>query len=176
MRRTLMLTAAFLLLAPALWDAAQACGDKFLMVGRGARFARAYASVYPGHLVVYARPSLGTKAMIADVRLHKLLRLAGHKVSVIQDGALLEQAVRSTTTDIVLVDLTDAPQVDQLAQSSALRPSILPVRPQGRSAELDRLQKQFAGKLKDSDHVVRWLDAVEDAMKARVIARRSSKS
>jgi hypothetical protein len=175
MRRVVTLTAAFLLLAPAFWEAAQACGDKFLMVGRGARFARAYASVYPGHLVVYARPSLG-KAMIADVRLHKLLRQAGHTVSVIQDGSLLDQAVRSTTTDIVLVDLTDAPRVDQLTQSSETHPSILPVRPSGRSGDLDRLQKQFAGKLKDSDHVVRWLDAVEDAMKARVAARRNSKS
>ena len=64
----------------ALYPAAQACGDKFLMVGRGARFQRAYASVYPGKVLIYARPSTDMKAAIRDPQLHKALRQAGHAV------------------------------------------------------------------------------------------------
>jgi hypothetical protein len=175
MRRVLTLIAAFVFSVPAFWDVAQGCGDKFLMVGRGARFQRAYASVYPGHVVIYARPSLG-KAAISDARLHKLLRQAGHTVSVIEDDALLEQAVNSASTDVVMVDLKDAQRVDGLAVASASHPKVLPVRPTGKSPELDRLQQQFACKLKESDNAVRWLDAVEDLMKARVAARRAPKS
>src|SRR5262249_23982207 len=123
-----------------------------------------------------ARRSLGAKAILADERLYKLLRQAGHTVSVIQDDSLLEQAVRSSTTDIVLVDLTDAQRADGLALAAPAHPKILPVRSPGKSAELDRLQQQFACKLKDSDNAVRWLDAVEELMKARVAARRAAKS
>ena len=36
--------------------AVQACGDKFLLVGRGVAFRRAYAAVYPASIVVYAQP------------------------------------------------------------------------------------------------------------------------
>ena len=48
MSRTLPLVVVLALSTSALYPAAQACGDKFLMVGRGAKFQRAYASVYPG--------------------------------------------------------------------------------------------------------------------------------
>ena len=51
------------------------------MVGRGARFQRAYASVYPGKVLIYARPSTDPKAAIRDPQLHKALRQAGHSVS-----------------------------------------------------------------------------------------------
>lgn len=176
MRRVLTLIAVMVLLIPAFWQVAHACGDKFLMVGRGARFQRAYASVYPGHVVVYARKSLGAKAVITDARLHKLLRQAGHTVSVIEDDSLLEQAVKSASTDVLLVDLTDAQRVDGLAAASVSHPKVLPVRPTGKSPELDRLQQQFASKLKETDNAIKWLDALEDLMKARIAARRASKS
>lgn len=176
MRRVLIVVALMVLAIPSIWQAAEACGDKFLMVGRGARFQRAYASVYPGHVLVYARPSLGANAVIRDARLHKLLRQAGHAVSVIEDDSLLEQAVRSAAIDVVLVDLRDAARVDGLALSSPSRPKVVPVRPSASTPELDRLQQQFACKLKASDNSVRWLDVIEDTMKARVAARRAQKS
>ncbi len=65
------------------------------MVGRGAKFQRAYASVYPGKLLIYARPVTDPKAAIRDPQLHKALRQAGHAVSVIEDWALLEQALKT---------------------------------------------------------------------------------
>src|SRR3954467_1383427 len=82
MSRTALLVAALIVSVPALNLVGQACGDKFLMVGRGARFQRAYASVYPGNVVIYARPSADPKAAIRDPQLHKALRQAGHAVLV----------------------------------------------------------------------------------------------
>ena len=81
----------------AIQPVAQACGDKFLMVGRGAKFQRAYASVYPGKLLIYAKPSSDPKAAIRDPQVHKALRQAGHTVSIIEDWGLLEQAVKTVT-------------------------------------------------------------------------------
>ena len=78
------------------------------MVGRGAKFQRAYASVYPGKILIYARPSTDAKAAIRDPQLHKALRQAGHAVSVIEDWALLEAALKTAPTDVVLVDVAEA--------------------------------------------------------------------
>jgi hypothetical protein len=176
MRRRFIATSLMLVSVAGGWQVAEACGDKFLLVGRGARFQRAYASVNPGHVLVYARPALRAGTPLRDTRLHRLLRQAGHAVSVIEDDTLFEQAVRSPTVDIVLVDLTDAERVDGLARAAASRPRVVPVRPVVNTPELDRLQQQFACKLKATDNSVRWLDTIEDAMKLRVAERRAPKS
>ena len=78
------------------------------MVGRGAKFQRAYASIYPSKLLIYARPSTDAKAAIRDPQLHKALRQAGHTVSIIEDWALLEQALKTVPVDAVLVDVAEA--------------------------------------------------------------------
>ncbi len=101
-----------------LYPVAQACGDKFLMVGRGAKFQRAYASVYPGKVLIYARPSTDPKAAIRDPQLHRALRQAGHAVSVIEDWALLEQALKSVPVDVVLVDVAEATRLQSAMTSS----------------------------------------------------------
>src|SRR5215203_4557350 len=72
---------ATLVVIASVGDSVAACGDKFLMVGRGARFQRAYASVHPGKLLIFARPSTDEKAAIRNPQLHKALRQAGHSVS-----------------------------------------------------------------------------------------------
>jgi hypothetical protein len=38
----------------------QACGDKFLLVGRGAKFRQAYAAVYSASIIVFAQPQRST--------------------------------------------------------------------------------------------------------------------
>ena len=43
---------------------ADACGDKFMMLGRGPKFQKVYASVYPGKVLVYAKPSSDPRAAI----------------------------------------------------------------------------------------------------------------
>lgn len=149
--------------------AAHACGDKFLMVGRGAKFQRAYASVYPGKVLIYARPSTEANAAIRDPQLHKALRQAGHAVSVIEDWTLLEQALKTVPVDIVLVDVAEASRLQPLLAASATTPETLYVA-FPRAASRDGV----ICRLKSSDRPVRFLDEVEDVMKARV--RRAKRS
>jgi hypothetical protein len=158
---------------PALYSVAQACGDKFLMVGRGAKFQRAYASVYPGKVLIYARPSTDSKAAIRDPQLHKALRQAGHAVSVIEDSTLFEQALKTVPVDIVLMDVGEADKLDPLVSSSATSPTALYVAFPGSPPAL---QQRFICKLKASDRPVRFLDEIENAMKTRAAARKAQKS
>lgn len=145
--------------APAI----HACGDKFLMVGRGAKFQRAYASVYPGKLLIYARPSTNPKAAIRDPQLHKALRQAGHAVSVIEDWALLEQALKTVSVDVVLVDVAEATRLQQVVASSPTRPDALYVAFPGEAP----VTEGTVCRLKSSDRPLRYLDEVENVMKAR---------
>jgi hypothetical protein len=165
----MLLVAGLVFVSSALMPAVLACGDKFLMVGRGAKFQRAYASVYPGKILIYARPSTGEKAAIRDPQLHKTLRQAGHAVSVIEDWALLETALRTAPTDVVLVDVAEAARLESAVAAAPTRPETLfvafpsAVPPSG-----------VICRLKSSDKPIRFLDEVENAMKARSKRAKSS--
>ena len=163
MSRTALLAAALIVSVPALYPVGQACGDKFLMVGRGARFQRAYASVYPGKVLIYARSSTDPKAAIRDPQLHKALRQAGHAVSVIEDWALLEQALRTVSVDVVLVDVAEAPRLRDLVAASPTHPDALYVA----FAKAKPAQPDLVCRLKSSDKPLKYLDEIENAMKAR---------
>lgn len=163
MPRIPALVVALIVSLPLLYPVAQACGDKFLMVGRGAKFQRAYASVYPGKVLIYAKPTTDAKAAIRDPQLHKALRQAGHAVSVIEDWALLEQALKSVAVDVVLVDVAEASRLEGLVTASASHPEALYVAfPNSAAAS-----QQIACRLKSSDRSLKFLDEIENVMKAR---------
>src|SRR6476620_12465412 len=123
--RTIALVVGLVLGVSALYPAAMACGDKFLMVGRGAKFQRAYASVHPVKSLIYARPSTDAGVAIRDPQLHKALRQAGHAVSVIEDWALLAAALKTTPTDVVLVDVAEAARLRAALATAPTRPDPL---------------------------------------------------
>ena len=162
MSRTVLLVVALAVSVPVLYPVAQACGDKFLMVGRGAKFQRAYASVYPGKVLIYARPSTDAKAAIRDPQLHRALRQAGHAVSVIEDWTLLEQALKVTPVDVVLVDVAEAGRLQAAMSASLTHAEALYV-----AFPKAMPPKDVICRLKSSDRPLRYLDEVENAMKAR---------
>jgi hypothetical protein len=166
MKRIGLLVVVLAVAAPALFPVAHACGDKFLVVGRGAKFQRVYASVYPGKVLIFARPST-TQAAIREPQLHKALRQAGHSVSVIEDWKLLEQALRTVPVDVVLVDVGEAEKLQSIISSSPTNPDAVYVA----FPSSQPTPKQFICKLKASDRSVRFLDEIENGMKAR--ARRA---
>ncbi|MCC7181654.1 MAG: hypothetical protein IT177_24960 [Acidobacteria bacterium] len=169
MPRTVSLVVALVVGVSALYPAVQACGDKFLMVGRGARFQRAYASVHPGKILIYARPSTNARAAIRDPQLHRALRQAGHAVSVIEDWALLEQALKMAPTDVVLVDVSEAARLQAAMEASPTRPDTLFVAFPSAQPPSDVICR-----LKSSDKPIRFLDEVENVMKARTRRAKTS--
>ena len=176
MRRIAILLSVVILSVPALWRVAEACGDKLLLVGRGVKFGRAYASLHPGNILIYARPSIAAKAAIRDPKLHKTLRQAGHAVSVIESAALLEQALRTVTIDVVLTDVLEAPMIEPAVSTSRSQPALRFVFfPTPNKEEAKRLQKQYYCPLNASDGAARYLDVIEETMKARAAGQRADK-
>src|SRR5262249_17323316 len=173
MPRIVPLVVALAVSLPVMSRVVAACGDKFLMVGRGARFQRAYASVYPGKLVIYARPSTDPKAAIRDPELHKALRQAGHSVSVIEDWSLLEQALKMVPVDVILVDVAEAAKLRDLMSASPAHPDALYV---AFSSDAKIAKADVECRLKSSDRPLKFLDEVENTMKTRARHTKNTKS
>ena len=165
MSRIAATVVALTLSVPALSPTAHACGDKFLAIGRGAKFQRAYASVYPGKLLIYSRPSTDPKSSIRDPQVHKALRQAGHNVNVIEDWSVLEQALRGAPVDVVLVDVAEASKVQDLVAAAPAHPDALYVAfPKNLKPAVS---PQVVTKLKSSDNALKYLETIEGVMKAR---------
>lgn len=123
-----------------------ACGDKFLGAGRGPRFSKVYAAVYPGRLVMYA-PDKGELARMQG--LDKALRRAGHQVAIAKDLASLSKTLQERAVDIVLVGNAHLTEVGGLAKEIAATPSVLQV----------------------SSSAVNFLKTLDETMKSRLSLR-----
>jgi hypothetical protein len=113
-----------LLLVSASTSNGEACGDKFLRVGRGARYQRAYVAVHPAKLLLLARP--GSTVAAALNELEPTLKRAGHKPVVVKDPAVLPEALGRGHFNIVLGDIRDVPSIEKAARASGVRVDVLP--------------------------------------------------
>ena len=98
-----------------------ACGDKFLIVGRGAAFQRAYVSIHPSSLLVLDKNATARKDVQAQ------LRRAGHRVSLIASPDQLRDALTRSSYAAVLADLSDIPDLERALSEMRAQPLLLPV-------------------------------------------------
>jgi hypothetical protein len=153
-------------------DPAQACGDKFLLVGRGVRFQRAYAAVYPASIVVFAQPQRHAAKAIGDARLQADLKAAGHRVLVVESDAALAHALESDRVDLVLTDVADADRTSTQSAASPSKPTVLPVMYEPTRDEAKDIEARYQCRLKSSDRADRYLVTIDEAMKARVAQKK----
>ena len=116
--RVLLVTVVICLFSAS--DAA-ACGDKYLTVGRGARYQRGYVSLRPVAVAVLGHASTGKKDFLSR------LKMAGHRVEVMNDVAALKARVAVSKFDVVLADIVDASAVTASLSDLAAKPMFLPV-------------------------------------------------
>jgi hypothetical protein len=131
------LAAAALVLGPA---AVLACGDKFVVLGRGVRF---FITKYPATILIYVNPSSHMPAAMKEFRLEATLKRAGHKPKIVGSSADLEQALTTGKYDVVLADLSDSPAVQKDAASATSKPLVVPVLYKPTPEELAAVEKQY---------------------------------
>lgn len=100
---------------------AAACGDKYLSIGRGARFQRGYVSVRPVSIAVLRHAATAQKDFLSR------LKLAGHRVETVDTVERLNTRLAASKFDVVLADYEDAAKVNASMQTMANRPLFLPV-------------------------------------------------
>ncbi|HET7696656.1 MAG TPA: hypothetical protein VFK57_13160 [Vicinamibacterales bacterium] len=107
-----------------VWAAADAlaCGDKFLRVGRSPRF-RAYASVHPSAILVYA--PRWTPRGIAEFE--QMLKRAGHKPMTVTTAGAMTRAFGAGRYDVVITGYADSLTVRKEIDVLPSRPALMPV-------------------------------------------------
>src|SRR6476661_5102247 len=121
LRRPWLLITTVLVVAAVSADA-YACGDKFLRVGRSARFRR-YASVHPSAILIYAPKWTGTGISEFEA----MLKRAGHKPLTVTTEAALSDALASAKYDMVISAFVYAAAARDALESVGSSAAVLPV-------------------------------------------------
>jgi hypothetical protein len=125
MRRSLLVSivivVALVIHNPALL---QACGEKLLLLGRGIRFQSRH-SPRPAAVLLYL-PQSAAGQPLTDPNLESALKEAGHEVRAATTSADLESALRSGSYDVVLANVTDAPDLERAQAVTAANAVVLP--------------------------------------------------
>jgi hypothetical protein len=89
-----------------------ACGDKFLIAGRGTRYQRP-KNARAASVLIYADPASAAAATIKKAKVEALLKLEGHRATKVQSLTELSTIIASGRYDVVLTADTDSADVQK---------------------------------------------------------------
>ena len=160
--KVIVLVAASLLTTAA--PASEACGDKALRVGRGARFQR---TAHPASILIYVSPNASPDALSKAPRLQSFLKKAGHRSHVVQGEERLGEALGSGQYDLVLSNLHEAAGLQSRLAEAPSHPALVPLIFKATKEEVVAAQRQYRHLVRDVSSGDDYLEAIEAAMKAR---------
>jgi hypothetical protein len=166
---------AVLLLAGAPAADLLACGDKYLVPGRGTRFQRSPGERQASTVLVYAPPGSTLASTLARLNVESAVRKAGYRPTVATTSADLTRAA-ATRWDVVVVSPSDGGAVrDRLAEPSLAH--LIAVAPPVTAIELKQMRSSYPIVLKTPGRNQDFLDAIDDAAGcARLDQRKTAKS
>ena len=142
---------------------AQACGDKFLVVGRALKLSQLRGPGRPLSVLILKNADPRVSAAVMDPELQLELKQAGHRVEVAEDYLQLDQALKAGPVDLVLADLLEAGKVGELLRSAAAKTVFMPVVDAGSNAEINRAKQAFRCVFSVPGNARQLLDAIGEA-------------
>jgi hypothetical protein len=133
-----------------------ACGDKFLRMGRSARF-KGYAAVHPASILIY-KSATSTAAGVKEFE--ALLKRAGHKPLAVEHGAALAPVVAAGRYDVVIADYADTEKVKEALASAPSKPGLLPILYKPTKAVAAEAEKEYHCLIKP--HAMNKYDALAE--------------
>jgi len=143
---------------------ATGCGDKFVLIGGGARVNR---SKFPSRVLVFMNPGSRIPAAEKEFHVEATLAAAGHKPKVVESEAEVEKALASGQYDLVLADLADVPMLRKECSSSASKPAVLPLLYKPTAAELAAAEKEANCLVRPSKRSSDLLAVIDETMQSR---------
>jgi len=171
MRRRVFITSLIAATAAGSIDL-DACGDKFLRVGRSARFRR-YAAAHPASILIYS-PVNSTRAGIDELK--AMLKRAGHNALAVDRNASVSGALTASPFDLVIADYLDADRLKSDLQTASSRAALLPILNSPNKAIEAEAMRQYAFLIKP--HAMTKFDAlaeIDRLMEARSRSTAASK-
>ena len=153
-----------------------ACGDKLMMLGRGIRFQSKHTP--RAAAVLLYLPESATGQPLTDPKLESALREAGHAVRAVTSPADLEAALAGGTFDVVLANVTHAPELERAKavaeRNAVVLPAIYLVAPgsgglakQQTKADREKASKDFAVIVEVPGRPGHYCHAVDQAMELK---------
>ena len=109
--------ALVVILAVAMTGDLFACGDKFLVGGRGTRYQRP-RNARAASVLIYADPGSAVAASLKKGKVEALLKLEGHRATNVQTLDQLSTVVSSGRFDVILAANNDSASVQRLLASA----------------------------------------------------------
>ena len=145
-----------------------ACGDKFLRVGRSARFRR-YAAVHPAAILIYA-PADSTPAGIKEFE--AILKRAGHRPVALPNGGDLSQALAAAPFDLVIADYGDSTKIRDGLRGVPSRPGLLPILYKPSKAIAEQAEREYTCLIKP--HAMTKYDALAEIDRLMELRQRAT--
>ena len=150
-----------------------ACGDKYLMPGRGVGYAQLYKAKVPGSIVIFAPADPAGAGALRSAQLQAALRAVGHRLTVVQDEPQVKKLLAAGGVDIVMSDLGKTTIVATPSPATGARATVVPVMLQGNKLGPTACSGSFECQLKNGDRLERFLTTVNKVMEARAKALKS---
>jgi protein-L-isoaspartate O-methyltransferase len=157
MRRLLLVV---LTLALSWSSQALGCGDKFLLIGRGAGYRGRYVAIHPASILLLGANAAGN----GDVDVRRILQRAGHRVDYQSDPTKLDAAVKAKPYDFVIVALDRVSQTQSRVQSLAPGALVVPIIFASNDQEVKQVEKQYECIAHSEDKQRNFLAVLDDAM------------
>ena len=163
---------------------ADACGFKLLPLGRGIRYQSRHTP-RPASVLVYLPTA--DSGSLTDPNIESALREAGHAVRAVTTKGDLENALRSGDYDVILANVTDAPDLEK-AQAvveglAVVLPALYLVAPAGKQsagqqtdADRAKLRKGFSVVVEIPSRPGHYCTAVDKAMELKLKRKPASGS
>jgi hypothetical protein len=162
MRRFIVLVAVLTILPEAGAPVLEACGAKFLVALRTARFQRVQRATRPAHILLYQHDSEAGVVEFMSA-LQGALQTAGHKVTLVTSETALRETASATEVNVVMLQLDAARRLHGSLTSWSPGASILPMKAFVTRAEAARAKKEFGHMLPLPTKVSQLFSTVESA-------------
>ncbi len=167
MRRTVLSTIVLVAIVICFHSSeVSACGDKFLVTGRGISQGEFLGLGARAEVLIYANPK-AVGSVTSQPELQQALSAAGHGYRVVSSAPELEEALTKEQYDIVLVDLQDAATIEQQAKRSKSAPVVLPVVEKDNKEQIASAKKAYGNVLKSPAKTRVLLAVIDEIMGKR---------
>ena len=140
-----------------------ACGDKFLVAGRGVQNQRTFGALMPASILLFSNTQNPEESPTKSGELAVVLESAGHTLDVAATTADLDAKLGSTEVDIVVSSFADSHLVLKSLKETGSHASVLPVVSKGKKENMAAAKKQHKWVLKApsrAGHLIMLLDEV----------------
>jgi hypothetical protein len=144
-----------------------ACGDKFLVPGRGVRYGGRAPVRQAATILMFVRPGSTLDSRLTATHAAAKLRSVGYRLMLVATETAFAAAARSGAWDVVLVDLADAASIPRPVVAPA--PAVLPVTYDAPKSIIDAAKRQYRRVLTSPRKSQAFVDAVDAVVAARSV-------